>query len=216
MRFERHWDAYRELGLTPDASQEAIRQAYRQLARRYHPDHAPDGKQREYEEKMKRVNAAYAILGNPARRAAYDAARQNGGGTATPPRPLSVRASPRDPYMQMRAGYQQRFQRVQVQTHTLPVWAQLLSGLFAGLGLVAGFLVGLPFGIVGCIPGALVGLIGGMVAGLLMVYLLVLGLPPAILGWLGYWAFGGWGALLGALVGLPLGWLWMRRQHRPH
>jgi hypothetical protein len=214
MRFDSRLDAYRELGLAPDASQEEIRRAYRHLARRYHPDHAPEGKQREYEEKMKRINAAYAVLGNPQRRALYDQQRKQG---ASAPTRASTNGSstrftsPNDPYMQMRMGYQQRLHRVQVNTRQLPVWAQLLSGLFAGLGLVAGFLVGLPFGIVGCIPGALVGLIGGMVLGLFAVYLLILGLPVVLLAWVGNWAFGLIGALLGALTGAPLGWLWLRR-----
>jgi len=212
MRFDSRLDAYRELGLAPNASQEEIRRAYRQLARRYHPDHAPEGKRQEYEEKMKRVNAAYALLGDPQRRAEYDRLRHNG----TTPNPVSASqssppSSPRDPYFQMRRGYQQRLYRVQINTHQLPVWAQLLSGLFAGLGLVAGFLIGLPFGIVGCIPGALVGLIGGMLVGLFAVYLLILLLPTVLLALLGYWAMGAAGGWLGALVGILLGYRWLLR-----
>lgn len=215
MRLDPRFDAYRELGLTPDASQEEIRRAYRLLARRYHPDHAPDGKQQEYEEKMKRVNAAYALLSDPQRRAQYDRLNRNG---ATILHSAAVSASraatPSDPYMQMRTGYQQRLYRVQINIRQLPVWAQLLSGLFAGLGLVVGFLMGLPFGIVGCIPGALVGLIGGMLLGLFAVYLLLLGLPIALMAWLGYWVLGTLGIWLGALIGAPLGWLWMKRFFR--
>lgn len=218
MPLDSRFDPYRELGLTPDASQEEIRRAYRALARRYHPDHAPEGKQREFEEKMKRVNAAYALLSHPERRAQYDHQRRNGGAAprtshATPSAP-TPHAAPNDPYVQMRIGYQQRFYRMQVNTRQLPVWAQLFSGLFAGLGLVAGFLMGLPFGIVGCIPGALVGLIGGMLVGLFAVYLLLLGLPIALLAWLGYWALGIPGALLGVLAGAPLGWRWVRCVYR--
>ncbi|GBC92339.1 Chaperone protein DnaJ 1 [bacterium HR15] len=213
MPFDPRLDAYRELGLTPDATPEEIRRAYRRLARRYHPDHAPEGKQHEYEEKMKRVNAAYAVLRNPHRRAQYDQLRQNGAVTPRGPSasPTARATAPNDPYMQMRVGYQQRLYRMQVNTRQLPVWAQLLSGLFAGLGLVMGFLMGLPFGIVGCIPGALVGLIGGMLVGLFAVYLLLLGLPVGLLALGGYWALGMPGLLLGALAGVPIGWLWMRR-----
>jgi hypothetical protein len=133
--------------------------------------------------------------------------------SASPSRPTPPFSS-RDPYFQMRRGYQQRLYRVQVSTHQLPVWAQLLSGLFAGLGLVAGFLIGLPFGIVGCIPGALVGLIGGMLVGLFAVYLLILTLPTALLASIGYWAMGSVGGWLGALVGILLGYHWLSRLRR--
>ncbi len=213
MRFDSRLDAYRELGLTPNASQEEIRQAYRQLARRYHPDHAPEGKQQEYEEKMKRVNAAYAILSDPQQRTQYDQSRRNGATPSAPThtKPSAASFSPRDPYFQMRQGYQQRLYRVQINTHQLPVWAQMLSGLFAGLGLVAGFLIGLPFGIVGCIPGALVGLIGGMLVGLFAVYLLMLMLPAALLASIGYWVMGTPGGWLGALLGILLGYRWLLR-----
>ncbi len=215
MRLDPRFDAYRELGLAPDASQEEIRRAYRMLARRYHPDQAPEGKEREYEEKMKRVNAAYALLSHPERRAQYDHLRQKGAspsqGSPAPAR-ASVRVAPgNDPYFQMRAGYQQRLYRLHLNTRALPAWAQLLSGLFGGLGLVVGFLMGLPFGIVGCIPGALVGLVAGMLVGLFAVYLLILGLPIALLAGFGYWALGMPGVLLGVLIGVPVGWLWLSR-----
>jgi len=164
---------------------------------------------------MKRVNAAYALLRNSQRRAQYDQWRQNGAATArgfaTTARSAAHSFGFNDPYAQMRAGYQQRLHRVQVNTRQLPVWAQLLSGLFAGLGLVMGFLMGLPFGIVGCIPGALVGLVGGMLVGLFAVYLLLVGLPVGLLALAGYWALGMHGLLLGALIGAPLGWLWLQK-----
>ena len=62
-------DYYAVLGVPADAGAEAIRRAYRRLARRYHPDAggSPD--------KFRQVVEAYATLGNPARRRAYDRAR---------------------------------------------------------------------------------------------------------------------------------------------
>ncbi|MGH2351546.1 MAG: DnaJ domain-containing protein [Chloroflexota bacterium] len=65
-------DLYVTLGLRPNASTAAIRAAYRRLARRHHPDvnHAPDAALR-----MVDINAAYELLGDPEKRAAYDAAR---------------------------------------------------------------------------------------------------------------------------------------------
>ena len=53
-------DPYRELGLSPDASEEEIKTAYRSMAKMYHPDAHPQEK--DAEEKMNRINAAYAML----------------------------------------------------------------------------------------------------------------------------------------------------------
>lgn len=53
-----------------EATQEEIKRAYRQLARKYHPDLNPNNK--EAEEKFKEVQAAYEILSDPEKRARYD------------------------------------------------------------------------------------------------------------------------------------------------
>lgn len=53
-------DPYEELGITPDASSEEIKSAYRALAKRYHPDANPG--EENAVEKMNRINAAYAML----------------------------------------------------------------------------------------------------------------------------------------------------------
>jgi curved DNA-binding protein CbpA len=59
---------YAILGVPGNADQETIKRAYRQLARRYHPDVAgPDGAVQ-----MKRLNRAYAVLGDPEKRLQYD------------------------------------------------------------------------------------------------------------------------------------------------
>ena len=50
-------DPYEVLGLTPDADDEAVKKAYRALAKKYHPDLNPGDKVAE--EKMKEINAAY-------------------------------------------------------------------------------------------------------------------------------------------------------------
>ena len=59
---------YEELGLSTDASQEAIRDAYRSLAKQVHPDRVGGDAQR-----MTRINQAYETLGDPVRRGHYDA-----------------------------------------------------------------------------------------------------------------------------------------------
>jgi curved DNA-binding protein CbpA len=62
-------DYYRVLGVRYDAPKEEIRQAYLQLARKYHPD---VNKEREAEEFLKSINEAYNILTNDEARALYD------------------------------------------------------------------------------------------------------------------------------------------------
>ncbi len=59
---------YAILGVPIDAGNDTIKRAYRQLARRYHPDLAgPDGAVQ-----MKRVNRAYTVLSDPEKRLNYD------------------------------------------------------------------------------------------------------------------------------------------------
>ena len=56
-------DPYKVLGVSPDASDDEIKQAYRRLAKKYHPDLNPDDK--EAAEKMQQINAAYEQIKNP-------------------------------------------------------------------------------------------------------------------------------------------------------
>src|SRR6266550_5655917 len=64
-------DYYKILGVERTASDEAIRRAFRKLARQYHPDVAKDKKTAE--EKFKEINEAYEVLGDPEKRKKYDA-----------------------------------------------------------------------------------------------------------------------------------------------
>jgi hypothetical protein len=66
-------DYYEIFGISPAASQKEITQAYRRLARRFHPDLQPTERKRWAEEKMKRLNEAYAVLGDPEARRRYTA-----------------------------------------------------------------------------------------------------------------------------------------------
>lgn len=63
-------DYYEVLGVGRDASEADIKKAYRQLARKYHPDVAKDDPQAE--EKFKEATEAYKVLSNPEARAKYD------------------------------------------------------------------------------------------------------------------------------------------------
>ena len=58
-------DYYEVLGIAKDADDAAIKKAYRQLAKKYHPDVNPGDK--EAEEKFKEVNEAYEVLSDKER-----------------------------------------------------------------------------------------------------------------------------------------------------
>jgi curved DNA-binding protein CbpA len=62
-------DLYEVLQVHPRAEAEVLRAAYRVLARKYHPDHGGDSR------RMITLNDAWDVLGDPVRRAAYDASR---------------------------------------------------------------------------------------------------------------------------------------------
>lgn len=60
-------DYYRTLQVHWEAEQEVISAAYRRLAQKYHPDQNP-----QTEERMKEINEAYEVLGDPEKRKVYD------------------------------------------------------------------------------------------------------------------------------------------------
>jgi molecular chaperone DnaJ len=62
-------DLYDLLGVDRDADADAIKKAYRRLARQLHPDVNPDPAAQEH---FKQVSAAYEVLSDPQKRAAYD------------------------------------------------------------------------------------------------------------------------------------------------
>jgi curved DNA-binding protein len=66
-------DYYEILGVSPDADEKTIKQAYRKLARQHHPDVNPGNK--ESEEKFKTINEAYQALSNSEQRKKYDELR---------------------------------------------------------------------------------------------------------------------------------------------
>lgn len=66
-------DYYRILGLTPDASQDEIKRAYRLMAMQHHPDRNRDDPSSG--ERLKEINEAYGVLGDLAKRRAYDRIR---------------------------------------------------------------------------------------------------------------------------------------------
>jgi molecular chaperone DnaJ len=62
-------DLYELLGVSRDADADAIKKAYRRLARQLHPDVNPDP---ETQDRFKEVSRAYEVLSDPQKRAAYD------------------------------------------------------------------------------------------------------------------------------------------------
>jgi curved DNA-binding protein len=77
-------DYYEILGVSRDASQDDIKQAYRKLARKYHPDVS---KEPDAEARFKELGEANEVLKDPEKRAAYDRMGRNwkSGQEFTPP-----------------------------------------------------------------------------------------------------------------------------------
>ena len=62
-------DYYEVMGVARDATEAQIKQAYRKLARKYHPDVS---KEKDAEARFKELGEAYEVLKSPEKRAAYD------------------------------------------------------------------------------------------------------------------------------------------------
>ena len=73
-------DYYEVLGVARDASGDAIKRAYRALAREHHPDVAHDKSRAEH--RFKEINEAYEVLSDPKKRAQYDHFGYVGNGAA--------------------------------------------------------------------------------------------------------------------------------------
>ena len=140
---------YEVLGVSPDADQTELRQAFVRLARQFHPDHqtgADAALRAESERRMRELNDAWAVLGDQERRRAYNRtvelqaaaahlnARASGAGdrstrtaTAPPPRDWRSYASP-GPALSRPLSEQLLCM--------LPIAFLLLSVLLGGAGLI--------------------------------------------------------------------------------
>lgn len=63
-------DYYKILEINKDASQDEIKQKYRELAKKWHPD--ANGNSKESEEKFKDIAEAYSVLSSPTKKREYD------------------------------------------------------------------------------------------------------------------------------------------------
>lgn len=87
-------DPYADLGIPRDATSDQVREAYRRLAKCYHPDLHPDA---ATDDRMQRINQAWHVLSSPIRRARFDAGNAAESGrpnrwTGSPPRAWSAAA----------------------------------------------------------------------------------------------------------------------------
>ena len=97
---------YRVLGVAPGASQDELKKAFRELAKKYHPDIHPGD--RNAEARFKEINEAYEILSDPDKRREYDAKQQTPRRQPTPDKAGSFTRTPRDgsvDFAQMQNGF---------------------------------------------------------------------------------------------------------------
>lgn len=100
-------DYYEILGVSPDATQEEIKAAFRELAQEHHPDHGGD------EEKFKEINEVYTILSDPGERSVYDETQ----GLLNPAKKVS------------RSGFDKRILRVPISKRGVLVFISSFSGV---------------------------------------------------------------------------------------
>jgi hypothetical protein len=105
-------DFYKILGVSPSASADAVKSAYRELVKKYHPDlfHS-SAEKTAATDKLRQINEAYAVLGDAERRREYDERRVRDAAAAgavsirTAAASRRRRPKPPDPKPDKRAGY---------------------------------------------------------------------------------------------------------------
>jgi len=132
---------YEVLGVAPHADGDELRQAYLSLARRHHPDRQPDSKQRAAAEtRMREINQAWSILGDPGRRRSYDADIRTVADASRRPNAPHPDFVPID---DEEIDYAELLDDTPMEGTNVPRWLQVLpAGLLAvgGLATAAGFI----------------------------------------------------------------------------
>ena len=101
-------DYYEILGVTRVVSDEELKKAYRKLAFDYHPDRNPD--KTEADAKIRELNAAYEILGDPEKRGTYDRLRWGWEPQDAPPDPAVILDAMEDKLFE--EGHKEVFQAI--------------------------------------------------------------------------------------------------------
>jgi hypothetical protein len=154
---------YEVLGVPPDSDTAGLRRAFVAAARRNHPDVAGDdpSARLDAERRMQRINEAWSVLGDPARRSQYDRqldAEQWEGWQQGMPTPKFVpyddSVDPEDPAAEFDVPYGDGLP-IPRALATGPLLVVLLGVVALGLGMVLRFgpLVGL--GVAGLVAGGL-------------------------------------------------------------
>jgi hypothetical protein len=126
---------YEVLGVDRDVGGGELRQAYLSLARRHHPDREPDKRRRAVaEDRMREINQAWAVLGDPRRRRRYDAELR----TAT--RPHRAANAPHPDFVPIDdedVDYAELLDDTPIEGTDVPRWLQLLPAALLAAGLLA-------------------------------------------------------------------------------
>ena len=125
---------YDVLGLPSDASADQIRQAFRDLAKHYHPDAIGNGGNEAALGMWLQVKEAYELIGDEARRKKYDAVRKILEGNAEPPEGDRYSPNPVYPVYQGYGGYTSRSPSV-----NFPMTASAMAFVHPPLGSSASF-----------------------------------------------------------------------------
>ena len=113
---------YQVLNLEPTATQAEIKQAYRRLAKQFHPD---SNRETASHEKISRINAAYEVLGDPHSRRSYDHQLQYSGSLESAGASQTGARSRRQRTEAAQAQYRKQRQTEQNEDYQLKLWLRM-------------------------------------------------------------------------------------------